>query len=480
VLRVENVGKKFAYSLRDVVRYGAKRLVREFLGLPAKTGVLEPGEFWALDDVSFEVRRGETLGIIGRNGAGKSTLLKLINGVYLPDKGSIAFKGAVGGLIEIGAGFQPNLTGRENIYIVASLVGMTKDQVEDVLDDIIAFANIGPFIDSPVQSYSSGMSVRLAFAIHVFHQPDVLLADEVLAVGDFDFQQKCMEKINEIRSELGMILVSHSMPMIVRFCDRVIVLEKGRIGFCGPADEGATYLTARDSFSSCSDIDSRRENKSVTKIVTTDLPPDEVTKCETHLMLPSGKILSRDLFGSEYWNLEKIRDISWEWSFDNSRSRLVGEVFASAQMTFSFQVTCMGAELIVGVPFFATDGTLVTAFNTDAAGFPVAADSEGRVRGTLLIPRLSLNPGDYVACLAIVNKGTEYIYRKILEPISIVHGPFNKKGCPLYFGYFSDSHSWRFENGLPSPDAQLDCQNGRQAGDRPIDAALRWKDTPNG
>ena len=186
-IKVDHVSKKYCKSLKRSMSYGIWDIARNTLGLSSRSSRLRKDEFWAVDDVSFEVSRGETVGIIGPNGSGKTTLLKMLNGIFWPDKGKITVKGKVGALIAVGAGFHPALTGRENIYVNAAILGMTKKEVEERFDNILKFADIGDFLDTPVKYYSSGMYVRLGFAVAAHCDPDILLVDEVLAVGDAGF-----------------------------------------------------------------------------------------------------------------------------------------------------------------------------------------------------------------------------------------------------------------------------------------------------
>jgi lipopolysaccharide transport system ATP-binding protein len=188
---------------------------------------LRDGEFFAVKDVSFELRRGECLGLIGHNGAGKTTLLKMLNGLIKPDRGSITMRGRVGALIALGAGFNPILTGRENIYINGSVLGLAKKEIDAKIDEIIDFAEIGEFIDMPVMNYSSGMAVRLGFAVAVSLDPDVLIIDEVLAVGDLGFQAKCFNILNKKLKNSAVIFVSHSMPQVARVASKVLYMEHG-------------------------------------------------------------------------------------------------------------------------------------------------------------------------------------------------------------------------------------------------------------
>ena len=199
--------------------------------------------FNAVDDVSFEVEQGESIGLMGLNGSGKSTLLKMINGTMRPDSGSVLARGRIAGLIATGAGFHPQLTGKENIFLNAAILGMSEQETTRKFDQIVEFADIGRFLDTPVGNYSSGMYSRLGFAVAVHVDSDIFLADEVLAVGDKPFKKKCMDKMQEIRrSGVTLVYVSHAAGSVQRMCDRVIVLEKGKLGFDGPTDEGIRYL----------------------------------------------------------------------------------------------------------------------------------------------------------------------------------------------------------------------------------------------
>ncbi|HXH21137.1 MAG TPA: ABC transporter ATP-binding protein [Dehalococcoidia bacterium] len=220
-----DVGKRF--RLRD------GRTLAEFVPSLLKGRAFTP-PFWALRHVSFEVRPGGTLGIIGRNGSGKSTLLKLIAGVTAPTEGRVAVRGRVAPLLELGASFHPDLTGLENLYLEGSILGLKNSEIRERISEIVDFAEMAPFLDTPVKRYSSGMYVRLAFSVIVHSDPDVLLVDEALAVGDGAFQEKCLAKMAELRrAGVTVLLVSHSMDRISAFCDRVLVLERGSLFFEG-------------------------------------------------------------------------------------------------------------------------------------------------------------------------------------------------------------------------------------------------------
>ncbi|MCX7934833.1 MAG: polysaccharide ABC transporter ATP-binding protein, partial [Planctomycetota bacterium] len=246
VIAADKVAKKFSRTLRASMLYGLQDLTRAFFGLAPKTEVLRPNEFWALDNISFELRRGEALGIIGANGSGKSTLLKLINGIFLPDKGTLTVRGRVGALIAVGAGFHPLLTGRENIYVNGQILGMSKKEIDEKFDAIVDFAELRDALDRPVKHYSSGMFVRLGFAVAVHCEPDILLVDEVLAVGDLAFQRRCYERLEALRRrDIAFILVTHSLNQVERLCERAILLDQGAMVGEGPPAKMAIEYTSR-------------------------------------------------------------------------------------------------------------------------------------------------------------------------------------------------------------------------------------------
>jgi len=292
VLRVSGVSKKFCRNLRRSMWYGIQDLAGNLLGRRAEGGDLRPeeraeggklkaeggnfrsqvssfipsppfqvssfiphpsddglrrDEFWALRDISFDLKRGECLGLIGRNGCGKTTLLRLIAGIFPPDQGEITIRGRVGALIALGAGFHPHMTGRENVYLNGAILGLHKSEIDAQFDEIVDFAEIGEFIDAPVATYSSGMRVRLGFSVATATTPDLLLIDEILAVGDAAFRNKCYGRIMSLRKRSAVIFVSHGMEQVARICDHVLVMSKGQIDCLGPVAEGvAVYEQIND------------------------------------------------------------------------------------------------------------------------------------------------------------------------------------------------------------------------------------------
>jgi lipopolysaccharide transport system ATP-binding protein len=237
LVKVEGVSKKFCRSLKRSLWYGVRDVGSELFGRSGGHDTLRTEEFWALRDISFELKRGETLGLIGHNGAGKTTMLRMLNGLIKPDQGRITVRGRMQALIALGAGFNPVLTGRENVYVNASVLGIPKAEIERRFDQIVDFSGIEEFIDTPVQSYSSGMTVRLGFSVAAHLEPDVLLVDEVLAVGDLAFKTKCQVRIQEMRGTgVAIVLVSHNLHTISHVCSRAITFEKGRMLYDGDTE----------------------------------------------------------------------------------------------------------------------------------------------------------------------------------------------------------------------------------------------------
>jgi len=291
VIRVEGLGKKYSIrheaggragyqTFREMLTGGAKNLFRRngnprsdssrFALRPSQSSDLGPltsktspprtEDFWALKDVSFSVRRGEVLGIIGRNGAGKTTLLKILSRITEPTEGRVRIKGRVASLLEVGTGFHPELTGRENIYLNGAILGMSKAEIKKKFDEIVAFAETEKFLDTPVKRYSSGMYVRLAFAVAAHLEPEILVVDEVLAVGDAEFQKKCLGKMKDVSTKEGrtVLFVSHNMAAITKLCHDVMLIDRGNLVRKGTAkDVVGQYLGAGPETASSIDLSRR-------------------------------------------------------------------------------------------------------------------------------------------------------------------------------------------------------------------------------
>ncbi len=280
VIQSENLSKKYLIchetrggytALRDVISSGAQQafknikqtICRPFSKNASHQYSPSSEEFWALKTVSFEVKQGEVVGIIGRNGAGKSTLLKILSRITEPSTGRVTIKGRVASLLEVGTGFHPELTGRENIFLNGAILGMTKAEIKRKFDEIVAFAEIDKFLDTPVKRYSSGMYVRLAFAVAAHLEPEILLVDEVLAVGDAAFQKKCLGKMGDVAKEGRTVLfVSHNMAAVQSLCQQGIMLVKGEISFCGQIEKVVrNYMQSVQETTLGTDLSKRKDRK---------------------------------------------------------------------------------------------------------------------------------------------------------------------------------------------------------------------------
>lgn len=251
VVSVQGISKRYTRretansSILGTVRRYVRRVISPLLGKEDPPTVQPVDEFWALRNISFDVKRGQRIGIIGRNGAGKSTLLKILSRLVYPTEGEVRIRGRVTSLLEVGTGFSMNQSGRENIYLNAALYGLEKGEIDAIFDNIVDFSGVGDFLDMPVKHYSSGMYMRLAFSVAAHLDPDILLMDEVLAVGDLAFQKKCLQRVENLASEgRTIIFVSHSMGDIARFCDQVIWIDQGLIRFSGETTEGISLYQA--------------------------------------------------------------------------------------------------------------------------------------------------------------------------------------------------------------------------------------------
>lgn len=245
IIEVRDISKRYRLGATHGAPYKALRDVIAGAFHPRKKQQ-SPQDFWALQDISFDVQEGEVLGIIGRNGAGKSTLLKVLSRITEPTTGQITLRGRVASLLEVGTGFHPELSGRENIFMNGAILGMTRQEIRSKFDEIVAFAEVERFIDTPVKRYSSGMYVRLAFAVAAHLEPEILLIDEVLAVGDVEFQKKCLGKMGEIARTGGrtVLFVSHNLGSVKQLCSKAILLDRGKVAFQGPVEETVNQYLA--------------------------------------------------------------------------------------------------------------------------------------------------------------------------------------------------------------------------------------------
>jgi len=265
VIKVENLGKRYRIGGSHPARRQFRDVLLQSLVLPFKRlgGRPRPDEFiWALKDVSFEVKRGEVVGFIGRNGAGKTTLLKILSRITSPTEGAADIGGRVGSLLEVGTGFHPELTGRENIYFNGAILGMRKTEIDRRFDEIVDFSGVEKFIDTPVKRYSSGMQVRLAFSVAAHLEPEILLVDEVLAVGDLDFQKKCLGKMGKVaRGGRTVLFVSHNMGAVLSLCSKAYLFQGGRVAASGVAEEVVSRYTRSVYAAGVTSLEQRTDRK---------------------------------------------------------------------------------------------------------------------------------------------------------------------------------------------------------------------------
>jgi ABC-type polysaccharide/polyol phosphate transport system ATPase subunit len=473
VLRVEGLGKKFSRAPATARVPGLRRLLRTMAGFPEPAAPvrLEREEFWALHDINFSLRRGESLGVVGLNGAGKSTLLKIILDRLRADVGSVEVAGRPGGMIELGAGFHPEMSGRDNIALNASLLGAAPADIDRLTPAIIAFADLGAFIDSPVKVYSSGMKVRLGFAIAVHFLSNLLVFDEILSVGDFEFRQKCLHKINALRATHTFLLVSHNLRDISLFCDRALLLHQGEQILLGQPEDVLTAFAHCHRRLSADEVRAKIQNAPAPD--TASVPQLETgnSKPETSPSQPlslwdyikqralgtpkaaapgeSGDLsleIKKHLFGPEYNHAEKIRDVSFRWNLPRKSTGFYYNAGSAwrAEISFTLLVPCPHFRL--SLPFFNREGELILSPDTrDLDSVANLAPGSHHLRVSLA--PLPLNQGTYWTFLSI-NDDPAFLFRKLLAPFIIHnHG--------LAFGLVKSSPDWDLADASPAPDSSF-------------------------
>ncbi|WP_212785282.1 polysaccharide ABC transporter ATP-binding protein [Ferrigenium kumadai] len=362
-------------------------------------------EFTALQDVSFDIQKGETVGIIGRNGSGKSTLLQLICGILKPSCGSVEVNGRISALLELGAGFNPEFTGRENVYFQGALMGISKDEMDERFDEIASFADIGEFIDQPVRTYSSGMFVRLAFAVSIRVDPEILIVDEALSVGDMEFQAKSFQAMRKMQEDgLSIFLVTHSLPLVRNFCQRAIWLDHGKLIKAGPASEIC------------------REYASHTQAAPESIRSQIKSAAEMAVFEPN-----------------KTTGISIKQVSLDKQSLYVGDNLSiSVSLTFFKEVNA--SEFGVGIIVYHDDGRLCTLFNTIRDNvIPEVPDDCIKLE----IPKISFIPGHYLVSVNVCDYAGVFSFDKLDHCAAFeVMEEFNLNGIPRWEGEIACEHRW--------------------------------------
>ena len=413
-------------ALRDVVMRGARNLVRRSGDMLRGRQIVEGDsveDFWALRDVSFEVKRGEVLGIIGRNGAGKSTLLKILSRITEPTTGRARLRGRVASLLEVGTGFHPELTGRENIYLNGAVLGMSRADINRRFDEIVAFADVDDYLDTPVKRYSSGMHVRLAFAVAAHLEPDILVVDEVLAVGDAEFQKKCIGRMDAVAKDgRTVLLVSHDMRRVASLCRRGILLQAGRVTRDGGMDEVIDAYLARHTNVAFADLARRR-----------------------------------DLTGSgdaRFRSVELFRD-GLPCTVFEPGDRMVQRFEIEVSRPMRGAIVSSTVSTADGVPIF-------DCFNNEA-GFVWNAE-RGRITMTMTIDGLNLCPGAYAIDLWIGDRNTRRVdYARDAIGFTVAAAgtggiaPDSRHGALVY-----QKAQWSVESGSGLSEARaLEAEGGR-------------------
>lgn len=404
-------------SLRELISHGLGALA----GRRGRAGADGPEQFWALKDASFEIRRGENVGIIGLNGAGKSTLLKILSRITAPTRGSARIRGRVGALLEVGTGFHPELSGRENVYLYGAILGMGRQEIARKFDTIVEFAGIGPFVDTPVKRYSSGMYVRLAFAVAAHLEPEILLLDEVLSVGDLTFQRKCMEFAKSIQQRDATILfVSHNMFSIKTMCERAIYLKQGQIQFDGPTADAIRIFEDDCRLSTLSWTDDKPE----------DWP----------VMVTDFEVLD-----------------------DAGRPKAVFDHGEPMRLRLRYETRAALAEPNFVVAFIRSDGVACCNYSTETDGVAIEAIDGG---GTLELrtPPLKLVAELYTIHVLVREKGFKKVLcAQIGATFHVRHDLYN-----THFGVFHEPARWSLRaDGAPGADPQPG-----------MDSAARWRPQP--
>lgn len=412
---IRNLSKKFRRYHQD-----RPQTIQEMI-LKGLKNLGSADEFWALRNINVTVPAGRMVGVIGSNGAGKSTLLRLVGGVGRPDEGQVAINGRIGALLDLGAGFHPDLTGRENVFISGVIAGLTRRQVAEQFDSIVTFAELDDFIDNPLRTYSTGMKMRLAFAVAVHIEPDVLLVDEVLAVGDMAFQQKCLEKIAQFKQAgCTILLVSHDIAMVRQLCDEVLWLRQGQVAAYGPAD------VVVDQYSN--------EMLSETQRRTPKVQP--VVELSTGIKLQ----VNENRFGSLEMQISQVRLLANTGlpveQLESGQPLLIHIEYAAPQPV---------ASPVFGVTISQEDGFVCYDTNTAAANITLPT-LQGQGYFSLNIERLDLVSGKYFINVGIYEQNWQYVYdyHWHVYPL-IINAPNSEKGI------LHPPHSWRIGNELTSP-----------------------------
>ena len=408
VLEVDRISKIYTRDFKAK----RKRLLWSLytsLGLPVDIkNKIKPAHngFWALKNISFSLKKCEAIGVVGLNGSGKTTLLRVLAGQISPDEGEIRMIGKSAAIIELTAGFRMSASGAKNIYLRGALLGRHRAQIDEIFDEIVEFSELESFIHAPISTYSSGMTLRLAFSIMIMIKPDIFLIDETLSVGDFLFRQKCLSRIRELRNDSAFVFVSHSMDDIKNFCDKAILLHQGVISAVGdPASIIENYKKINSVY---------HEKKS-----------------------PKKKVF----LAPQYSNTKVIEIIEVYWCDNrlekNSSFNIGDDVYLKIAFTLSYKPR----NLYIGLPIWSESGQLMTGFSTNREGQGLNIIPHKKISLILRVSKINFNPGQYFANLAI-HDGPEYLHRGEVQALQI------KKSSVDFWGCVNLKYSWTFDSEL--------------------------------
>ena len=399
IVIVENIIKKYSKNTTSHISYGINDFFRELFGKKQELS-LRDDEFYAVKDINFSLSKGDSLALIGRNGCGKTTLLKMIAGLIKPTDGRIMIDGKIQALIALGAGFDKRLSGRENVYNSASLMGLSYDETNKIIEEIIEFAELDDFIDSPVGTYSSGMYARLGFSVAIHLRPDLLLVDEILSVGDHAFQNKCFIKMHQLKKEgVSIILVSHSHTHVTQLCEHAMWINKGKVVEYGKSkDIVMKYLNYLDGIQ----IEKAKELNLLKK--------ENIKKVE------HAKEASK-IYGAIYDEFDRIDNLKFQLLDKNGLPANSFKTLECVRLEYSFNLKVSVEDLNISINFYRKDGLLITTIST-LNGDIVKNIKSGRVHCVVDIFNMPLNPGEYVVVMPI-HEGHAYLYRNIVKEFLI-------------------------------------------------------------
>lgn len=460
---VDGASKAFGRTARVSQKALTLELASLFFGGRPKSHITDD-TFLALDNINFEVHRGEVLGVIGHNGAGKTTLLRMLSGEYQPDKGRVEVRGRRSNLVDLTSGFSMSLTGRENIYFRGAHLGFSREFLREREQEIIDFAGIGEFVDSEMKSYSSGMLLRLGFAVSIFVEPDVLIVDEILAVGDFLFAAKCLRKMNEIKRNAAIVYVSHALEQIVKFADRALVLDRGVPVFLGDPVQAVEYYRkleeAKDSLGASrlsreiergvvATIPVPKIAQTVSAEVASESQGDPVESADYQPQTSDSGAALMAQMGEFIWDQEALPKVECQWCDGNGKPIPGVNSGAAIILRIAFASTRHIRRLVLGVPIWTEQGTLAATFGTHAItiveDLPPGADHVFQLE----IPALPLTKGQYPTVLAVLD-GPEFLYRRPINALRILNNVSS-----FSWGLIDVPHKW-----VQSADAGTYCNNG--------------------